>query len=175
MSSTLYRDRLANQVIDRPTDQPEEKKYINFVLNEWHGRRCDEKPTNRSFLLALTFYYRFAGCVFERIGHSLKDKLWTFLLKDLYNPYEWLCALSIHVTPSLLSPPTFQPSPRPKKRDRQRCARTFTKVIKDQRNFMTFIVVLSAEGITCVCDVNIIARVAIFLVIAVVESQSCTK
>lgn len=70
-------------------------KYINFLF-EMDGTAAaamNSGPIARFFLCYFLTFDRFVCCAPGRIGHSLKDKLWAFLLKDLYNPYEWLCGL----------------------------------------------------------------------------------
>lgn len=63
------------------------------IRNSWcKGLHLNGTQSRRSVDLA--FLHRLASCLFERFRHSLADKLRTFLLKDLYNPYEWFYTLS---------------------------------------------------------------------------------
>lgn len=78
------------------------------------------RPIGRS----LTFYRSARRASIERSGHSLEDKLWTFLLKDLYNP----CDAYVNDCMRPHSPCSACLS---------RCI--LSDVIKDQRNFGTSI------------------------------------
>lgn len=74
---TMTQYRLANQ----PTEK------IHWLHTKWMaGATMESRPIGRSLTL-----YRSARRLVDRVGHSLKDKLWTFLLKDLYNPCDmWM-------------------------------------------------------------------------------------